>query len=459
MNKIPCEVARDLFPSYIDGLTSDVTNQVVEEHLEGCEACREVLQSMKEKGSAESLAAEFKEPERKEIDFLKKNKRRNLRIVLGSIAGALVLILAVLFIRFCLIGDGQDTDWTAVGIEVQGENLSLAATSRNMANTIHKLNFTEEDGIVTVTARTALATPFFPYNTCYGTYTADEEIREVRVGDRIVWSHGATVSAPASDLFAARHSYIGDMPANNDLAQALSLASFLGPFTNELETDKEPYGWKILLSDAITEDSLPQREQDMEAFGYVIVGLIQNLDHVTFLYHVDSKELEKTITAADATAFFGKDIKTCGTDIHALDELIKKTGLSLYTIEAGGTHAEETTSVRILNQTDLEIYSILMDFYINGENVSSGGQINADQSPHMPGDTFWVTISPSEFGLRTDDPSEMDPTALYEVEFSFETMDGTVIEIPERFRVTANAAMIYDFILTETEDGSYVLTQ
>ena len=44
--KIPCEVVRDLLPSYIDELTSEVTNRIVRDHLEGCEECRKVYGSM-----------------------------------------------------------------------------------------------------------------------------------------------------------------------------------------------------------------------------------------------------------------------------------------------------------------------------------------------------------------------------------------------------------------------------
>ena len=32
-NKIPCEMIRDLLPLYADGLTGDVTNEAVREHL------------------------------------------------------------------------------------------------------------------------------------------------------------------------------------------------------------------------------------------------------------------------------------------------------------------------------------------------------------------------------------------------------------------------------------------
>ena len=63
-NKIPCELIRDLFPSYIDDLTSNVTNEFIEEHLSECEACRCVLESMKEP------TTETEDTERRpEIDF------------------------------------------------------------------------------------------------------------------------------------------------------------------------------------------------------------------------------------------------------------------------------------------------------------------------------------------------------------------------------------------------------
>ena len=48
MNKIPCEVIKDLFPSYVDGLTSDVTNGEIDRHVKDCSLCRAVLESMKQ---------------------------------------------------------------------------------------------------------------------------------------------------------------------------------------------------------------------------------------------------------------------------------------------------------------------------------------------------------------------------------------------------------------------------
>ena len=40
MSKIPCEMIQDLLPSYIDELTSDITNREIEAHMKECERCK-----------------------------------------------------------------------------------------------------------------------------------------------------------------------------------------------------------------------------------------------------------------------------------------------------------------------------------------------------------------------------------------------------------------------------------
>ena len=42
-NNIPCEMIKDVLPSYVDKLTSDVTNNLVEEHINECEDCKNTL--------------------------------------------------------------------------------------------------------------------------------------------------------------------------------------------------------------------------------------------------------------------------------------------------------------------------------------------------------------------------------------------------------------------------------
>ena len=47
-NNLTCEIVRDLLPSYVDGLTNDVSNQAVEQHIKICENCRKLYREMRE---------------------------------------------------------------------------------------------------------------------------------------------------------------------------------------------------------------------------------------------------------------------------------------------------------------------------------------------------------------------------------------------------------------------------
>ena len=71
MNKIPCEVIKDLLPSYIDSLTSEKTKELIDEHLKNCTECSETLKKMRGENDAIMQPGE---DDKKEIAFLKKTK-------------------------------------------------------------------------------------------------------------------------------------------------------------------------------------------------------------------------------------------------------------------------------------------------------------------------------------------------------------------------------------------------
>ena len=449
MNKIPCEVIRDLLPSYIDELTSEKTNQVIREHLQDCESCRAAYTSMQ----APESASDQDMQEKKEIDFLKKNKKRNRRIVFGSIAGALVLIAAVLCLRVFFLGNGDERQWDAANLKVEGNSLSFDAVPTDSASAIANLTFSEENGVVSVKARSVLASPIHP-GSLHGEYDADREIREVRIGDRIVWSEGATVSAMAAELYATRHEYVGDMPANQRTANAMSMESYLGVYLNELETEKEPYGWKISMPLEISALKLSQKEQDMDAFGRVLIGLIGNLDHVTFVYNTEKGEKVRTITAADATEFLGEDIKDCAKNIRTLDTLITKSGLNLYVRPAEDQEAgEDALWIQIINESDIEIQSFEFSCYKNGQFCSGGGGMNADNTPVRVGGSIWMSVSEQDFG------GSQEGTPVLEMLISMNTPSGEKIEIPEKLRITLEPGKACSFRLTGSIEEGYMLEQ
>ena len=51
--KITCDVIQDLMPSYIDGILSEDSKVLVEEHMGTCQECRKMLEIMKEEQGKE----------------------------------------------------------------------------------------------------------------------------------------------------------------------------------------------------------------------------------------------------------------------------------------------------------------------------------------------------------------------------------------------------------------------
>ena len=86
--KLDCAIVKDLLPSYIDHLTSDVTGEAVKSHLSECEDCHKVYLDM--------TSSEPQVAVQQEIDYLKKvrNSRRRIRNI-AIAAGCAVLVLGI----------------------------------------------------------------------------------------------------------------------------------------------------------------------------------------------------------------------------------------------------------------------------------------------------------------------------------------------------------------------------
>ena len=68
-DKLRCEIVQDLLPSYVDGLTSDETNEAVKDHLADCVSCRDMYERMKADETSAEENSEVMEKEKKEINF------------------------------------------------------------------------------------------------------------------------------------------------------------------------------------------------------------------------------------------------------------------------------------------------------------------------------------------------------------------------------------------------------
>lgn len=341
MNKIPCEVIQDLMPSYIDGLTSPVTSRVVEGHAEGCEKCRKMLEHMRQPDGTTGGTEELSD--RQEIDFLKKTRKRTRGVMLGSIAAALVIVVLALAGKAFLLGSPAGAEAVTCNLDIDGNNVSVTASAISDDQAVSSVDFKEMEGVVTISYRTVTKSPLHKGN-YQSEYTAPEEITQVCIGDRILWDHGMTISALTSAVYQTRHDYVGSMPDNGETARVLNMAWYLGSFRNELQTDQEPYGWTMILDDEIPENILTEQENRMRNFAYVLLGVTGNLGEVSYRYRSGEKEYTLTVTAEDASAFLGSDIKACGENVSMLETLIQKTRMNGFDdspLSSAGKFSEE----------------------------------------------------------------------------------------------------------------------
>lgn len=96
--KIACQVIRDLLPLYKDQVCSSQSRDLVEEHLCGCEECREYYEQMEAELPGVDETREETEAIQSDLKFLKTVKRKLTyrQILTGAIAALLLLIVYAL---------------------------------------------------------------------------------------------------------------------------------------------------------------------------------------------------------------------------------------------------------------------------------------------------------------------------------------------------------------------------
>jgi len=84
-----CNIIKDLFPSYIDGICSEDTSRVVEEHIHHCEECRKYLEMM-EQPTNTSLPEEVMVAK---APFKRINKKRRIQVFISILITFIITII------------------------------------------------------------------------------------------------------------------------------------------------------------------------------------------------------------------------------------------------------------------------------------------------------------------------------------------------------------------------------
>lgn len=318
-NDLTCGVVRDLLPSYADGLAGEETAAAVERHLAECEECRAALRRMKEPEDTEL-------PEEMEIDYLKKVRRSGARKVTALIT-AVVLLAAAVVLGVLYKGVPAEPGAIAAVVSVRDGSVRVTGTLTDSGRAVSRVHIMQnESGAVDVQIN---VTPLVLAHN--GDFTVERpitgDVTSVSVNGLILWENGEAIDWLTARLYEAKNPYAGDMSANARIASLLRIGNRVGSFTNELQTDAEPYGWTLLLDDPITAEAEPDIREEMRKCSCVLLAEIENLGSVTWKYQTETGEHSYSVAAEEASRMAGQDIKTCARSAAALQSLLDHLGI------------------------------------------------------------------------------------------------------------------------------------
>lgn len=316
-SRVRCEVVRDLLPTYIEGLTSEVTNEEIESHLSSCRECEMLYNEMK---------TPIEDPlETREMDYLKKVKQRTNKKIITGVALIVGFFMLLIGIRMYVVGGNVNSVgryYTSMGSTMEGKDvLVVQGELANRAKVFKKYMITVEDGIATIKLIERAALPWEDNNNYYVGYEIPSGVNRIILNEHIIWEDGVVITMEADKIYETKHAYVGDASANGRVSGALQIGKF-GPFLNSLQTTEEPYGWTMEFTDTMTNDTI--FNERMTQYAYVILSLIDNLGEVSWQYNNGSKVITKTVTTEGATKALGQDIKEYSKSISEFQRLLNQ---------------------------------------------------------------------------------------------------------------------------------------
>ncbi len=323
-DSVSCAIVKDLIPNYLEGLTSEETNESLRAHVGQCAKCASLLESMKEPEVDEKANYE----EKAEIDFLKKTRNRSKRTlwIVGIFAALTFMAAEVIpiFAPYRLSYREVETELLVSDIMVDNENvengLISVAVKSNGAHCIRTVDFTEKNGVVTIKV-SGSKDSVFSKPVYEAKYNAGHTIKAVRFDGNTIWAEGIAVSDDTLKAYKTAHPYVGNAVENGKTLQALGVYKNLGAYKMELKTDAEPYEMKVCLEKPIDKEREAYAQKYMSFVAYNCLALIDNLSGVTFRYQLGGETREETWNVEKALAELGRGVKVYGKSEVLLESL------------------------------------------------------------------------------------------------------------------------------------------
>ncbi len=321
-NKIPCAVIKDLLPSYAEDLTSPETSGLVREHLEECPDCEAVYEAMHGEIPTETEGDCGIAADSSEVDYLKKVRNTGRKKIIASVLAVLLLAGGAVFAKVYLYGSPIDDFHMMVSRQCAEASTEFEETgeyedfiifscwiegTRGQAFTHYKIRETDEGKEVVLYAAPA---SIFHKDLTMQIWIPEDSAESITIkGD--TYGENGCVTKRAKELYAARNPYIGDISADQKIANLLGVGEKLGSYTNKLDTEEKegweyPYGWELIFDEPWKDAE--RRSEKMKNYAYALIALIDNCGEISWTYTTeDEKTHTESVTLADWKAEYPND--------------------------------------------------------------------------------------------------------------------------------------------------------
>lgn len=311
-NDLTCGVVRDLLPSYVENLLGEESKEAVDRHLENCPECRERKEDMAAPTGAEETAEAAKE-----VDFLRRVKKGTVKKIALAVVCTVLLVMGGYLLKEFVIGRTPEAEYISIeNPQVDAENnLNLLADTYWGAYELRGLKSTEENGILTYTAREVRVNPFqTAYRKQIPLSIPLKGLDEVWICGRLVWQEGLIIHPDTLRMLETKTPYCGDPAALGRIMDALQLQEFTGGHTVSLQTRERPYVLTLKFEKRIN----PFIIWDWtECYFFQILALVDNLDEVVYAFDPE-RDSGKTVTGGRVTVEYATEVMAKLTESHNL---------------------------------------------------------------------------------------------------------------------------------------------
>ncbi|WP_414050438.1 anti-sigma factor family protein [Macrococcus animalis] len=122
-------IFKDLLPNYIDGLTSEETNRLMQDHMNQCEKCSALYESLKD----EEMKNDGDNLKSYEFDAFKKVKKSNKKKIIWAILSTL-LLTSLVFGLYTYLYSTQwvtNSDDVVVNVKKTGKTANIHISAKN----------------------------------------------------------------------------------------------------------------------------------------------------------------------------------------------------------------------------------------------------------------------------------------------------------------------------------------